>query len=172
MNRLSLLTCTVFALAGGPVATSQEAGQPPKPCAAPEYRQFDFWLGDWDVESVATPGQKSRNRITLVNAGCTLREEYTTPGGYEGTSLSFYDATRKAWHQTWIDNQGGALYLDGRLEGSAMVLATTEGGRIVNRITWSPLPDGRVQQHWEATKDGGKTWATVFNGYYAKRSAP
>lgn len=143
--------------------------EPLRPCQAPEYRQFDFWLGDWDVTTPANPGSSSRNRITSINGGCTLREEYTTPLGYEGTSLNFYDATRRVWHQTWIDNQGGALYLEGRLEGRSMVLATTTDPQNVQRITWTPLDDGRVRQHWEATTDGGKTWSTVFDGYYAKR---
>ena len=143
--------------------------EPLKPCQSPEFRQFDFWIGDWNVESPASPGGVSRNQITSINEGCTIRESYTTPIGYEGTSLNFYDAARKVWHQTWIDNQGGALYLEGGLQGKAMVLSTTTDPRAVNRITWTPLDDGRVRQHWEATSDGSKTWTTVFDGYYTKR---
>ncbi len=143
--------------------------EPLKPCNSPEFRQFDFWLGDWNVESAASPGSVSRNRITSINDGCTIREEYTTPGGYAGTSLNFYDAIRKTWHQTWIDNQGGALYLEGGLQGKAMVLSTTTDPQSINRITWTPLDDGRVRQHWEATADGGNSWSTVFDGYYSKR---
>jgi hypothetical protein len=142
---------------------------PQKPCHSPEFRQFDFWIGDWDVESASAPGRISRNRITLVNDGCTLREEYTTSAGYVGTSLNFYDAARKRWHQTWIDNQGGALYLEGGLEGEAMVLRSLGDAASVQRITWTPLEDGRVRQHWEATEDGGTTWTTVFDGTYTRR---
>ncbi len=137
-----------------------------KPCQSAGVPQFDFWLGDWNVESPASPGSVSRNQITSINGGCTIRESYTTPIGYEGTSLNFYDAARKVWHQTWIDNQGGALYLEGGLQGKAMVLSTTTDPKAVNRITWTPLDDGRVRQHWEATADGGKTWTTIFDGYY------
>ena len=140
--------------------------EPRKPCNTPEFRQFDFWLGDWDVTSAAAPGTTSRNRIMLVNDGCTLREEYTTPSGYAGTSLNFYDAARKRWHQTWIDNQGGALYLEGGIEDGAMVMRTSGDAANVQRITWSRLADGRVRQHWEATTDGGKTWTTAFDGRY------
>jgi hypothetical protein len=143
--------------------------EPQKPCKSEEFRQFDFWLGDWNVESPANPGGVGRNRITSINGGCTLREEYTTSVGYEGTSLNFYDATRMTWHQTWIDNQGGALYLEGGLQGDSMVMSTKPGEQSINRITWSPLPDGRVRQHWEATADGGKTWTTAFDGYYTRR---
>lgn len=143
--------------------------EPRKPCNTPEFRQFDFWLGDWNVESAAAPGTTSRNLITLVNDGCSLREEYTTPVGYVGTSLNFYDAARKRWHQTWIDNQGGALYLEGGLEGEAMVMRTANDPQNVQRITWTPLAGGDVRQHWETTADGGKTWATAFDGRYTHR---
>ncbi len=143
--------------------------EPLKPCTAAEFRHFDFWLGDWDVSAPASPGGMSRNRISRINDGCTVLEQYTTPSGYVGTSLNFYDATRKVWHQTWIDNQGGALFIEGGLVGNAMVLSTTGDPQSVQRITWTPLPDGRVRQHWESTTDAGKTWTTQFDGYYSKR---
>jgi len=143
--------------------------EPHRPCRTAEFRQFDFWLGDWDVTSAAAPGTTSHNRITLVNDGCTLREEYTTPAGYAGTSLNFYDAPRQRWHQTWIDNQGGALFLEGGIEGDAMVMRTTGDPANVQRITWTPLPGGEVRQHWESTADGGKTWTSVFDGRYTPR---
>jgi hypothetical protein len=140
-----------------------------KPCNTPEYRQFDFWVGDWNVESAASPGTVSHNRISLINDGCTLREEYDTPQGYVGTSLNFYDSRRKRWHQTWIDNQGGGLALDGGLQGRDMVLESAPDGLQIQRITWTPLPDGRVRQHWQSTADGGKTWTTAFDGTYSRR---
>lgn len=155
-------------LAGAALA---QQPQGPPPCTAPEYRQFDFWLGDWNVESPANPGRVSRNRITRTNGGCTLLEQYTTPSGYEGSSLNFYDASRKLWHQTWIDNQGGALYIEGGLQGTSMVLSSTGDAQNVQRITWTPLEDGRVRQLWESTTDAGKTWTTVFDGYYSRRPA-
>ncbi len=166
-NPVSRPMQTITLLAAGLMMTAAAAA-----CQAPEFRQFDFWIGDWDVSSPANPGGVSRNVIARINDGCALREEYATPTGYEGTSLNFYDAARKVWHQTWIDNQGGALYLEGGLQGSSMVLATTVDPRNVQRITWTPLDDGRVRQHWEATADGGQSWATVFDGYYSRRPAP
>ncbi len=94
-----LLLCGMLLSLSASCETLEEAAEM-KPCNTPEFRQFDFWLGDWDVESAASPGAVSHNRITLINDGCTLREEYTTPGGYVGASLDFYDSSRKVWHQT------------------------------------------------------------------------
>lgn len=144
--------------------------EPHRPCNTQEFRQFDFWVGDWDVEAASAPGTVSRNLITRAYDGCTVREEYTTPYGYAGTSLNFYDAPRKVWHQTWIDNQGGALTLEGGLQGTSMVLQSTTDPVNVQRITWTPLDDGRVRQHWESTTDGGKTWTTTFDGTYTRRA--
>lgn len=181
MRNALWIACLVLVGAEGAAATMEDAAYEEigaresadalarKPCNTPEFRQFDFWIGDWDVESAAAPGTTSRNRITLVNDGCTLREEYTTPVGYAGTSRNFYDAARKRWHQTWIDNQGGALYLEGGMEGAAMVLRSVGDAQNVQRITWTRLDDGRVRQLWETTADGGKTWTIAFDGHYTRR---
>jgi hypothetical protein len=130
------------------------------PCSAPEYRQFDFWAGTWDV--FAPNGQEvGHNVIEPILEGCGLREAWTSATGSRGTSYNFYDASNDKWHQTWIDDSGNPLYLEGKLDGGSMVL-----GDGTNRITWTPLPSGYVRQHWEITTDGGKTWTTTFDGEY------
>lgn len=140
-----------------------------KPCASPEYRHFDFWVGDWEVSN---PSGKvvGHNHISSLYGGCVLREEYDTPGAYAGTSINLYDAKRGQWHQTWMDNQGQALHLWGGLQGEAMVLQSEpDADGNANRITWTPLEDGRVRQLWESSSDGGGTWTVAFDGYYKKK---
>ena len=137
-------------------------------CEGPEYRQFDFWLGEWDVKNLGNGRTGAVNRITAAYDGCVIREEYTAAGPYSGTSLNFYDQKTGKWHQTWIDNQGGPLFLSGGLEDGKMVLASDPGVLPVQRITWTPNPDGSVRQHWESSADG-KTWTTVFDGLYTRR---
>jgi tetratricopeptide (TPR) repeat protein len=132
-----------------------------RPCQSAQHRAFDFWLGEWQVTSPTRPGWQARSSITLGNDGCTLHEDYKTPGGYAGSSVNFYDANKGQWHQTWVDNQGSPLYLDGNPTGDNMILSDGP-----NRITWTPQPDGRVRQHWEVTNDEGKTYTTAFDGYY------
>ena len=163
----------VFAAGGArPVVVAQTAA-PAKPpgCTAPAHRQFDFWLGDWDVTD---PKGKSvgRNRIVSHLDGCVLQENWSGTGGFSGTSLNAYDADRKTWHQTWVDNSGGLLQLDGEFAGGRMVLrgeSLDDGKKVVQRISWQTLPEGRVRQLWESSKDGGTTWTVAFDGYYAKR---
>ena len=80
----------------------------------PEHRQFDFWLGDWQV--TRRDGVLAGiNRIALEYGGCVIHERYATGKGYSGESLNVYDATRKVWHQTRVDSNGLLLTLEGPL---------------------------------------------------------
>jgi hypothetical protein len=145
----------------------------PPPCLAREHRQFDFWLGDWDVRDAAGK-VVGHNRIAALHKGCALEENWSGAGGFSGTSLNAYDADRGQWHQTWVDSSGGLLQLDGGIVDGKMVLsgvtvAADAAGRLaLQRITWTPLPDGRVRQLWESSADAGKTWTVAFDGFYAK----
>jgi hypothetical protein len=147
-------------------ATVQET-----PCSSEEFRQFDFWIGEWNV----TAGDRSagRNRITSTLGGCVLLEEYTaTNGGYEGKSFNIYDSTAGEWHQSWVDNRGLLLQLRGGLEDGRMVLSGErigqEGKPVIDRITWTPNEDGTVQQTWQVSGDDGETWSTAFDGTYVR----
>ncbi|GAA0464503.1 hypothetical protein GCM10009096_01240 [Parasphingorhabdus litoris] len=109
-----------------------------------------------------------------------IREEYKTKGGYTGMSMSFYDAQRKIWHQTWMGVDGTALFVAGGLNAKGeMVLSNANWpgyiqGSPINRVTWTPSRDGTevtsVRQHWQSSKDGGKNWTTVFDGLYVKQA--
>lgn len=144
-------------------------------CAAAPFRAFDFWIGTWDVRDT-TGTINARSVITRRNGGCTIHEDYTTRTGYTGQSINAYDATRQRWHQTWSDIGGLVLYLDGRSpESGVMQLEGTrrdQRGEVMDRITWSRLPDGRVRQLWENSRDGGRTWTQSFNGFYERVAAP
>lgn len=133
------------------------------PCANENYRAFDFWLGEWSVTSPKQKTPPSRSSITRSNDGCSIHEKYTTSGSYTGNSINFYDKQKNKWHQTWIDNQGIPLYLDGSFVKGSMVLSDS-----INRITWTLLDNKQVNQHWETTSDNGKTWKTLFNGFYTR----
>lgn len=147
----------------------------PVPCSTAEHRQFDFWMGDWEVRD---PAGKivGHNRIVAIHNGCALQESWTGNGNFTGTSLNSYDAERRQWHQTWVDSGGGLLKLDGGIVAGSMVMSgelpapDAMGGVALQKIIWTPQPDGRVRQHWQTSTDGGKTWSTAFDGMYSKLS--
>jgi hypothetical protein len=140
-------------------------------CAAPEFRQFDFWIGEWTVRG---PNGKlaGTSRISLEYGGCVIHERYETGRGYSGESLNIYDAPRHQWHQSWVDDAGTLLLLDGGIEDGKMVLEGpgigSDGGKIVHRITWTPNPDGTVRQFWEST-DANGDWQVAFDGTYTRQ---
>jgi len=157
-------------VAATPVAAQQ--GQPV--CAGAEHRQFDFWMGGWDVTVVGSGQVAGTNQITSMLDGCVLHEAYETPTGYRGNSFNSYDRSTGQWHQTWVDNAGTVLTLDGGIVDGKMVLAgpgkDAQGNDIINQITWKPHDDGTVQQTWLVSSDGGTTWTTAFDGLYRKNS--
>jgi len=153
-------------------APSGAAGQQAAPtCDTPNHRAFDFWVGEWNVYD---PSGRlvGENVITLEMNDCVVHESYTA-GSYHGESFSLYDRSRDVWHQTWVDQAGALLLLEGRLSGTAMVLEGTtvqpDGGVALNRVTWTPREDGSVHQRWQTTTDGGATWTTAFDGVYRRR---
>jgi hypothetical protein len=140
-------------------------------CDTAAHRAFDFWVGQWQVKK--TDGNTAgANRIDREYGGCVLHEHYTTAKGYSGESLNIYDASRKVWHQSWVDSDGLLLLLEGGIRDGKMVLEgqTNSGdGKVTkHRITWTPNRDGSVRQFWESTDDQGK-WVTAFDGLYVRR---
>jgi len=165
----SLLVGAV-ALSGAP-ALGQQAPAP-KPCSTAEYRQFDFWIGDWNVSQ--TDGSPAgTNRIESILGGCVLYESWTSADGtHQGHSFNIYGRDG-LWHQTWVDNAGLLLELRGGLEQGRMVMRQErplpDGSTRLHEISWERLDGGQVRQHWRSSADGGKTWNDVFVGIYTRR---
>ncbi len=85
-----------------------------------------------------------------------------------------YDAARGVWHQTWVDNGGLLLTIEGGLQGASMVLTGTMArktpqGELLDRISWTPEADGSVRQVWEVSADAGTNWQVIFDGRYQRR---
>ena len=142
-------------------------------CTAAEHRQFDFWIGDWEVQS-SGGSVLGHNRITAILSGCALQEEWTSANGkVRGISHNAFDPADRRWHQAWVDTSPSRLDLVGGLVDGRMIMEQrsrdSEGKIVAQRITWTPLPDGRVRQLWETSTDGGGTWKAGFDGYYTRR---
>ena len=159
-----------------PLHTGTSPGAaPPQNCEGPEHRQFDFWAGEWNVKDASDGSQAGTNSITRILGGCVLLETWRGASGTEGTSFNIYDRADRAWHQVWVDSHGTRLDLAGGLRDGRMVLDGKDrkgprGGTVRDRITWTPLPGGTVRQHWQQSQDAGATWATAFDGLYARRA--
>src|SRR5919201_1241590 len=166
----------ILLLAFFSVATTEglTAQLPQSACTSAEHRQFDFWIGDWDVFEADGTTKAAQVRVEPVLDGCVLREVYEDPTSLRGESLSAYDASRKVWHQTWMTNRGQLLVIEGKLQGDAMVLSgasrSANGQQMQLRGTWKQVAD-RVRETAVASTDGGKTWKPWFDLLFRRRSA-
>lgn len=142
-------------------------------CCADENRQFDFWIGHWNVYN--PDGELiGINKIEKIQAGCVLQESWeSNKSNFTGTSYNYYNEKTRLWEQLWLDNKGGVLKLSGNRQGNEMVLSSKPDknnvSSVINRITWTLNRDGTVRQHWETSKDS-LDWKTVFDGLYKKQS--
>ena len=68
----------LLALASASVLAQQPPPPAPPPsCMESEYRQFDFWIGDWDTFEMEEPNGPSiaRAEITPIVSGCALHRD-------------------------------------------------------------------------------------------------
>ena len=133
------------------------------------YRQFDFWIGDWDVKVMAGE-QIGTSVITNDVNGFLLTEKWMNCNGGTGTSISFYDPGEQKWMQTWVDERGTVVrysgtFVDGemRMEGTRTM---ANGETMLCRKRYTPQADGTVRQVNENSDDGGETWSITFDGTY------
>lgn len=155
------------------------AQTPSAACQAGSHRQFDFWLGQWTVVRDGGQAEAARNDIRRILNGCALQEVYHSPGGYSGRSLSWYDAERAVWRQTWVDTNGLVLQLLGGLNAQGHMVMygpprdAGEDRKVRDRISWLPQADGSVLQYWDvanvdptAADSAVGQWTRIFSGRY------
>jgi hypothetical protein len=176
MKGVALLGITLdlaaFVGAASPIPTATPASSRPPTCIAAEFRQFDFWLGRWKVTN-SRGDEVGTSEILRVSEGCAIREQWKAASNSTGTSINYYDIADHEWHQDWVGGDGMILHLHGGLKNGAMVLSgdtKSTKGRSIHRITWTPLPDGKVKQEWMISVDNGNNWQSAFVGIYEKLS--
>jgi len=183
----------VFLLLAGCTTTtslppSHDVTTPAASCAAPERRQFDFWLGDWDVvmrshanDDTTKPWVTSHgtNRIRKKFDGCVVEETFTSldgpDGPWSGTSVSQWVPSENQWKQTWVDNQGSYLLHYGGIENGQMILysppRTKDGVTIQKRMVFFDIQKDAMNWRWEGTRDGGNTWTPEITLRYTRHRA-
>jgi dienelactone hydrolase len=145
-------------------------------CDGPEYRQFDFWVGEWDLRPANQPeGPTTTNVITKEDDGCVIRERWNG-GKMTGQSVNIYDRSRGKWHQTWVDSTGGLHeYWGTRRSDGAMAFEgelpprQSGGARIPTRMTFFELGEDKLRQLSEQSTDGGKTWTVGYDFIYTRK---
>jgi hypothetical protein len=149
------------------------------PCSRPEFRQFDFWVGEWEVFS--PDGKKGGDsKISIILDSCVILEEWTSAGAqqgliYSGKSFNSYNSASMQWQQTWTDNTGNTTeFLRGEGENGKIVyyadkVADPKGVFFMRRLTFIKLNNDKVRQLGERSDDAGKTWTTEYDLEYRRK---
>jgi hypothetical protein len=148
---------------------------PQRPCATDTmYRQFDFWIGEWEV--FGPKGKAGTSRIERILDSCIILENWASArAGYSGKSFNTYNRSTKQWQQTWVDNSGGSTeYLRGHAEKDKMIFYADnnrgkDGKNFLRRLSFYKLGSDKVRQHGERSDDGGTTWTTEYDLEYRRK---
>ncbi|MEO7814443.1 MAG: hypothetical protein ABIR87_03255 [Sphingomicrobium sp.] len=167
-----IVLALALVLAASSAAASAAPSPSPPNCNANEYRQLDFWVGQWEVFDTAGGYQVGTSTIERVMGGCAIRESYTAPkapgGPYSGTSLSSFDRKDGRWHQTYVDTNGSLTQFTGGAEGKALAMTAPGLRGALQRMTYTPLPDGSVTQVGTTSNDEGKNWQPGYDYTYRR----
>ena len=166
-------------LVSAQVLAAQNSAPPGFPCrTGPEFHQFDFWIGDWDVSPFQMPpGPNLRvigtNRVEPMLEHCAILENWTSGAGRSGKSINFYDRNRQQWRQVWVADAGGSLdYAGSFTDGAMRFEGWTLGSncvRVLQKLTFFPIHRDTVRQLFETSTDSGKTWKPGFDGRYVRK---
>ena len=140
-----VLTAMLAAQVPAPSPAAPAPVAPPPPCAGQEHRQFDFWVGKWDVYPTGKDKLVAHSLIEPVYNGCGVRENWMPLNNQTGGSLNIYLPEEKHWEQFWIYSVGSRAVFTGGWHGKAMVRQGKWGGPLV-RISYSKNADGSVRQ--------------------------
>ena len=167
-----MLKLVVCALALVWSAAAFAAEQTAPACAGPEFRQLDFWVGEWDL---TWDGGKGANEVTREMDGCVIHEHFSSDASQQflrGESVSSYQPKLGLWRQTWVDNQGGYIPLTGGLQKDGTFLLTTtriNEKQRQTRMVFEKIKPASFTWRWQSTADDGKTWKDEWVIEYARK---
>ena len=165
-------------LAQQPAAPEEASAAETRPCTTPGHRQFDFWIGEWDVTWPRKEAGTGRgvDRVRSELDGCVIYQEFDGGGeagvDLQGISVSVYDPETGLWRQTWVDDEGGYLDFEGELRDGEMTLsreATRQGERFLQRMVYFNIARDSFDWRWERSDDGGRTWTLLWPIHYERK---
>lgn len=173
------LTLAILVTAAAPAAA---AGA----CPAPEARQFDFWVGEWDVtnRTLGPDGTwaetgRAVDRVFPVAGGCAIVELWQGVARHRpvrGFSVRAWDTAHRHWRLvlSWPPpERPGVSTLEGRFRhgrGEFFSERTTpDGTTLLTRFTFSDITERSLR--WDAARstDGGRSWQTHWVMEFSRR---
>lgn len=138
---------------------------------APEARQFDFWLGRWDVNlRIKEDGEwpdssvRAEAEIYSILRGKAVLELWDSEP-IKGFSLRYYDPEREKW-LLWLNwpraDRSGSSGLSGSFHHGRgdfySERPTEDGGTLIARYSFNDITPRSLRWDDAYSTDGGETW--------------
>lgn len=142
-----------------------------------ENRQFDFWVGEWNVVPTAGGLPQGSSHIEKELGNCVIWENWKSLGnGYAGKSYNIYNPNLKRWEQFWVDNVGAMIHFYGGLKDGVMDYWTDDipqpdGTKLRRHLQFFNQGANKVRQFSQGSKDGGKTWNVEYDLTYLRKES-
>ena len=147
-------------------------------------RQFDFWIGEWDVnlrvrqkDNTWLDKHKSVARIYPILNGKAILELWSeNETGINGYSLRYYNPKKGVW-DLWLNwagnNRSGTngmecIFRHKRAECFSK-RRINESTNLISRYTFSDAHSGSVRWDDAYSRDGGKTWSNNWIMEFTRR---
>lgn len=189
MTRRLLPLAAVLGLFAGVILPDPGAAQgfPVSDRLPDEARQFDFWVGTWDVNlRVRQPDfswkdtRRSVAEIYPILSGKAVLELWSEDqvAGIKGFSLRYFDTSRDEW-VLWLNwpsnNQSGSSSLAGTFRhGRGEFFSTRQGPNgteTLSRFTFSDITDESLRWDDAFSTDGGQTWTNNWIMEFSRTAA-
>ncbi len=180
----TLLCAGCASFGGGKPSTEIEVASA---CLAQPARQFDFLLGEWDVQQRIRQSDgtwksfPAQAEIKLAMDGCAIVENWagdvqffwagmTEPRALKAISVRAYDAQNQRWIIHWMDSMNPQFgSFAGRFgDGYGVFFRKRESGEGQNVLTRMAYADiGKFPTKWELaiSNDDGKTWQPLWQQF-------
>lgn len=145
------------------------------PCMTDAHaREFDFWIGEWDVYVTGTRQLAGHSLIQMISGGCAILENWDSPAS-TGKSINFIDPVTNKWKQSWSGSyaNGNQEFINGEYKDSAMHFdfetKDAQGNKIKGRFIFYNQGANQVRQFNESSADDGKTWTINYDFTYKRK---
>ncbi len=166
------------------ITTTQASAQ--AACQEGHYREFDFWIGEWDLDNLRLQEDGSwlntgsaTNRVFPVAGGCgvvELWDGYLGNSHIRGFSVRSYDPAKEKWVLVlnWPQqNRAGFGTLEGVFthgRGDFIQEGQTSDGRTqTTRYSFADIGPDSFRWNDGTSFDGGQTWRTAWIMEFKKR---
>jgi hypothetical protein len=139
-------------------------------------REFDFWIGEWDVYVTGTNSYAGNSVIQQISGGCAILENWKSAMS-EGKSLNFIDDSTHKWKQVWVGSypNGKQDFFNGEYKDSVMRFTFTtldaQGHTLQGRFSFFNQGPNQVRQLNETSPDEGKTWNVSYDFTYKRKKS-